>query len=378
MSKLLKRLLAVVGLWFFPGLTTAAAVVGIAAGGMSLMNGLSGGDGGGGGGGYMFRPGEYRLRGADGAFYNQAMQGNDIAGQLVGTVDPTLRAILASRLGQDYSGLTNAAPGIADMYSSMAALDPTYAAMLRQAGGAQFGAGNAGLNAGLGTLNTAMDPMGNARNDLWQQVLSGTRAGDASRGIVMSPQSAGVESRAGVDFNTAWDMNNLQRQVQGLQALQAAIGGAGSAFTNGSNMLQGSDQFMKAGIDNTTNAAMTPAMINEIINKAKMGALQDYTTGVSSMELAPLAGQQGQLLNYMGLGNSASNAAQNQGNIDRQFNAQQQAGGGYSLANGLNGLAKIYPGNAGPQVGPGSSPNVMPVITNNGSGGGGTYTSPQF
>lgn len=373
MSKLLKRLLAVVGLWFFPGLGTAAAVVGIAAGGMSLMNGLSGGDGGGGSGGYMFRPGQARLEGADNAFWNLAMQGNDLATQLPGTVDPTLRAILASRLGQDYSGLTNAAPGIAQMYSSMAALDPTYAAMLRQAGGAQFGAGNAGLNAGLGTLNTAMDPMGNARNDLWQQVLSGTRAGDASRGIVMSPTSAGVESRAGVDFNTAWDMNNLQRQVQGLQALQAAIGGAGSAFTNGSNMLQGSDAFMKAGIDNTTNAAMTPAMINEIINKAKMGALQDYTTGVSSMEMAPLASQNGQLLNYMGLGNSASTAAMNQGNIDRNFNAQQQAGGGYSLANGLNGLAKIYPGNTpAPANTPSSGMQGLNAgnIGNSGSGGG--------
>lgn len=87
-------------------------------------------------------------------------------------------------------------------------------------------------------LNTAFDPQNALYSRTSQQLQDQVRAGEAARGIAMSPYGAGVENKAMSDFNIDWQNNQLGRQTQGLGAFGSYLGSLGSGSTAGANVGQ--------------------------------------------------------------------------------------------------------------------------------------------
>lgn len=87
---------------------------------------------------------------------------------------------------------------------------------------------NALWQAGQQTFQTAQDPRQALHDRTQQQVVDSTRAGEAARGLTMSPYGAGVENKAVSDFNIDWQNQQLQRMMQGTQAFT----GAGNTAAN--------------------------------------------------------------------------------------------------------------------------------------------------
>lgn len=107
----------------------------------------------------------------------------------------------------------------------------------------QAGWGNmvSGQGAGLypyaqGIMQTAMDPQSALYARTLQQVTEQTRAGQAARGIAMSPYGAGVENKALSDFNIDWQKQMLDRMIAGGNAAGGLYGQAGSQIAGGQQM----------------------------------------------------------------------------------------------------------------------------------------------
>jgi hypothetical protein len=348
--------------WMFPAVGTIAGIIGIAGGALSLYNGMQNqNQGTGNASSYQYIP-QY-ARGLDTQFNTLQGEQYNAVQQLNQTVDPQLRAILAGQMGQDYSALQGLSPQLQQIYAQLAQQDPQFAAMLTGAGQGQIGAGNAAIQGGMQTLNTAMDPMGSAKANLWQQILDSTRAGESARGLAMGPQGAGIESNAATQFGTQWDLNQLQRQTTGLQALQSGMQAGGQAIQGGAQNIGAGQQYALQGGQNLMAGAQVPQTLNDIIAANKMQALNQYASGVTGMELAPMAGAQGNFLNYIG---QASNAGANAYNIaanQRNFAAGQQGMGAYGAMQGLGALQKLYGGQQGNTGSGGAPPPVYDYST---------------
>lgn len=102
---------------------------------------------------------------------------------------------------------------------------------VQQSAQGMFG-GQQQLQQGAGqVLQTSMDPQQALYQRTLQQTQDQQRAGQAARGVAMTPYGAGLENQALHNFNMDWQDKQLQRQTQGL-------GAAGSALSQGSQMGQ--------------------------------------------------------------------------------------------------------------------------------------------
>ena len=100
---------------------------------------------------------------------------------------------------------------------------------LTQQGQGMFGQGNALMNMGL-------DPQGSLHAQAFQQNLDATRAGEAARGIAMTPYGAGLENMSNQQFENLWANQQAGRAAQLAGAAQGTYGqgahmiGAGQAL----------------------------------------------------------------------------------------------------------------------------------------------------
>lgn len=108
---------------------------------------------------------------------------------------------------------------------------------------------NAGNNiqgsvAGLpGYANEALSTGFNANNGLYNQELGQitdqTRAGEAARGIAMTPYGAGVEGQTLTNFNNTWNNQQLQNEATGAQTAGSLLGTYNSGQAEGAQVAQG-------------------------------------------------------------------------------------------------------------------------------------------
>jgi hypothetical protein len=87
----------------------------------------------------------------------------------------------------------------------------------------------AALNQGFNTENAVY-------NQQFQQQTDQTRALLEARGIDNTPYGAGVEAQTDINFNNAWQLQQLQNQATGAQTANTLLGLQGSDVTQGTNL----------------------------------------------------------------------------------------------------------------------------------------------
>lgn len=249
--------------------------------------------------------------------------------------------------GQADTGAYNNTNELADN-SSAHQLYPQYAKLVDQimrnpaAGTAsQFGMDQAVRNYGLGNdlVNTGMslvpyatnlldmgfDPQNAYRARAERNLTNSVRAGQAARGIEMSPYGANLEARALGDFGTTWENNLLQR--------------AQSAGTTASDMIGKGGNLALAG---GTFAGQQPGAYLAAAN-------MPYTSGLQALGLLSGAGQNldtntynaiNAYLNYIGKGQGA----QQLGMQGQQQQFAQNAYYGNAVGQGLQGIGNMFSG----------------------------------
>lgn len=200
---------------------------------------------------------------ADESFYNTTTQLSNLFPQ-------------AYQLGQNFS--TNpGTSGASEGASTVNALGTPY-------GIGQLEQGQQLAQYGLNTLNTAFDPQQGLYNQQSTQNLNNQNAINAMSGVAGTPYGAGVTGQNQQNFNTNWQNQQLQRQATGLQA-------GGNALTQGATL-------GNTGLGTILSSSGAPY---NTYNTQQANAL----SGLSQATQVP---QQtlGDLMEYMGLGQNAS------------------------------------------------------------------------
>lgn len=204
-----------------------------------------------------------------------------------------------------------------------------------------------------GVMNTAFDPQQALYNRTLQQVQDQSRAGQAARGIAMTPYGAGLENQNINNFNIDWQNAQLQRQLAGLQ-------GGGQAFGQAAGLQAGAAPlFMQS--------AQYPYAASQGVGGNQFGALSNlgqFGIGASTIPQAQIGANQ----NYLNYGNQVYG-------LQNQFanTALQQAGMGFQeqQAN-LQGLGRLA-GMAGGFALGGFPGAAIGAGMFGGGGGGGGY-----
>src|SRR6266576_1075561 len=224
----------------------------------------------------------------------------------------------------------------------------------------QVGAGQNLMQAGQGILpysqqilQTGFDPQQALYNQQFQLQTDQDRAGQAARGISMSPYGAGVENKANTDFNIAWQNAQLGRQNQALQGAGYGVNSAGNAINLGQNV-------STLGLNTLNQAAAQPYNTYQGIGQQQISNLGQY--GQFGQNASNQANQQiADYLQYLGVGNQAA-GIQNQAYANQitaqnnQFNQSQKLG--TNLGSSLEGLGKWYGKSS---FGGGSNPYYGPL-----------------
>lgn len=96
-------------------------------------------------------------------------------------------------------------------------------------GGLQSGASNL-MSAGQDMLNTKYDQNGSIYNQQLQNERNQTNVNEAARGVTMSPYGAGVANQADIGFNSNWQNQLQQRQMNNISGAAQAMNPATGLF----------------------------------------------------------------------------------------------------------------------------------------------------
>src|SRR5487761_2396481 len=281
-------------------LASVAAVVGVAAGGSSLDNDISGSGGASGGvgpGGATYVP--QNRPGVDTQWQQIMQQRAPLLTQGAGHVQgPHNAGYAATQPGGQWGGVGNYLQGAGN-------------ALINQAtqGQANQGALSA---AGNQIWQTALDPQNALRDKLQQQVTDASRAGTSARGIGMSGEAAGIENNDVSNFLMNWQNQQLTRQTQGLGAMGTAMG-------------QSANQANQVGRDLSGAGTMYTTGMN-----IPFATAQSYL-GATNPLFSQFGSLSPQLLSYLGLSNSSTGAL-----------STAQNSGLTNLAAGLSGLSNSF------------------------------------
>ena len=339
-----------------------AAWVGAAAAAAGAINSIANTPSG---GSYSGVSGAYTPQGlqtADTAWLQAFGNEQNVANQVGSTVQPLYQQSLNAQQGIDYSQYLQGAQQAGQAYTGLAGLAGQQANMY--GGAAQTAQGqqqNLYGNANQ-VAQTAFDPQ-NALYDRTQQQLSDqVNAGQAMRGLGVSPVGGSEYNQAMSNFNIDWQNQQLARQTQGIQA-QAAGSQAGAQ----QGTLMGTDLAAQLSAQGQVPSYLQQA--GQVPTTA-----QQYVAGMPATNAASYQTNMGQLANlYGGVQNQAipyMNAGVGAQQTQQQFNANQQAAttaAATQLGGALGqGAYNLYQNN------PFTSANVNANNTNyfGGSGGG--------
>lgn len=164
-----------------------------------------------------------------------------------------------------------------------------------------------GSVAGLpGYADQALATGFNANNGLYNQELGQitdqTRAGEAARGISMTPYGAGVEGQTLTNFNNTWNNQQLQNEATGAGTASSLLGAYNSGQADGAQVAQG-------------------AADNSLSSLASLLGSSNSSTGQLQQSI-------GDYLSYLTGGTSAGSAQASATNAYNQTNNQAMAGFG--------------------------------------------------
>jgi hypothetical protein len=157
------------------------------------------------------------------------------------------------------------------------------------------------MSAANATMNTAFDPQNALYNRTLGQVTQQNNAGQAARGLAMSPVGAELSNQANSNFNIDWQNAQLGRQTQGLSAYGNAAGQASNLGKTQAALAQTGGALQQQG-------AMMPYNFYQGNTSAYQGnltAAQQAQNNQINMQLAP----NNQYATYMGYGAAGANPA---------------------------------------------------------------------
>jgi hypothetical protein len=227
-----------------------------------------------------------------------------------------------------------------------------------QQGAASLGAGAAGSAYGMGNFLTQMgqglypyagqvmqagfDPQNALYDRTQHQLQEQTRAGQAARGLGVSPFGAGLENKAMSDFNIDWQNNQLQRMATAGQSASGLIGTGNQTIGQGVGM-------MGAAPGMLSSTSMLPYTAYNTIGQNQYNALNQNSAAGAQAQVAPQQQFQN-WLSYLGTGNQAGGVANNNftGGLNQagmSFNQNQILG--QNLGNSIAGMGKAMGGGSG-------------------------------
>jgi len=216
--------------------------------------------------------------------------------------------------GQQYDWLANLTGQQAGLYGQQAALS---------------GAQQRDLYGAAGQVaQTAFDPQQALYGRTQQQLADQVRAGQAARGLGVSPVGAAEENQAMANFNIDWQNQQLARQAQGMQAMgYGSMAGAQQGQLTGANLAA---QMQAAGAmpGYTMQGAQMPLQTQQYIAGQPAAAGSQY-----AQNMAGLSGMYGNV-------GAAAIPYMNQGIGASQQQAKFQAGQTQDLGNLLSQTGK--------------------------------------
>lgn len=282
---------------------------------------LGGGGGGGSGSSNYYVP--TGLSSADKAWQSLFGQGNNLATGAAGQVDPTFLAALKSLQGINYNPIATAGTQAGQIYDTLAGIAGNQAGQYGQEAQSALGQQSGMFGAGNQILQTAMDPQNALYNRTLQQLTDQVNAGQAQRGLGVSPQGAGELNNALSNFNIDWQNNQLARQAQGIQgASQANASGSQLGNLAGQNMVaQLGAGGQQAGY--VQQGAQTPITAQQQAVSAPATNASQYLSWLAPV-MQMLSGQAGMAIPYMNYGQGAQQ--NNYDNVANQNAANYQFG----------------------------------------------------
>jgi len=250
----------------------------------------------------------------------------------------------AQNVGQYFQGNPFISSGIQNVQNA--------ASTAQNVGNAMIGQGNTLSGTGAGflqtmnpILNTAFDPQNALYDRTRQQLQEQTRAGQAARGLEMSPYGAGLENKAMSDFNIDWQNSQLQRMLQGAQ-------GAGGVLQSGQGAMMGGANLGQTGAGMLSSAAMMPYTAYNQVGSDNMGALDRLLNFGDTSTIAGMRVPQQQIQNYLaylGVGNQANQVMNQAGQlgINKGMLGVEMGKLGLNKSNSMFGQNQILGGNLG-------------------------------
>lgn len=237
-----------------------------------------------------------------------------------------------SGYGGNYQNNANLAAGL---YSNLPGL------LQQQAQGAYgtqqslLGAGQNLLNAGQQVYNTAFDPQNALFNQLSNQQQQQSGATNSMYGLGSSAAGAGVANQNQQNFDINWQNQQLQRQSTGLQALQGATSGYGTAAGQAAAYGQYGNQLQEAAPGYYLQAGATPYNVGMQLAGAPLTSAQSIQQGIIPY------------LNYgQGATSNAYNAGSNSAGALGSAVSSGISGLGTATQN-AGGLANLFSGTTG-------------------------------
>lgn len=335
--------------------------------GGKILNSGGGSSSGGGGSPNVYTPGG--LGAAD-----QGWQ--DVYGQQLNNMRNTANQVYPNyqntfdRQGAiNYNGVQEAADNAASQYGKNAANSQywgdQYGNQARLAQGQQQNL----YNAGNQTYQTALDPQNALYGRTAQRLQDQVRAGQAARGLGNSAYGAGLEDQAMGNFNMDWENQQLARQTQGLNAMNAASEAGQSQGRLMGASAAGNLSTMGAIPDYLMQQGQLPVSASQYLAGQPAANANQYAQNMGGMN-SQYANIGSQAIPYMNYGTGAQQQQQ-------QFNSQQNQAYGNLATQAIKGGIDSYntpgswlsnlPGGAGQQ---GQSANPWASMPVNSGGNG--------
>ena len=228
---------------------------------------------------------------------------------------PQTQNALNTALGsQYYNPMMTAASQAGQQYGTAGTNAMNYGTQL----GGQIGQT---LAAGNQLYQTAFDPNQALYNQQFAQNQNQTNANLAARGLNMSGAGAQIANQSNQNFNTAWQQQQLQNQLAGVQGLASAEGAA-------SGLSQYANQAQQLGAQNTLASGTVPYSTQLNALQGQLGLI-GTAGGYGQQSNVPTQQMISDYNAYQGLGSPSSQLAQSQSALS----------GISSLGSGLGSLA---------------------------------------
>lgn len=218
-----------------------------------------------------------------------------------------------------------------------------WASRAAAAGQGAMGAGQQALQAGQQVWQTAQDPQQALYNQMQQRVMDQSNVINSQYGLGASPAGAGVAGQNLSNFDIAWQNQQLQRQMQGQQALNQGIG----AYTGASQQGLGMGQ---TGVGMQQQAGALPYQTAQGIAQGQFGAIGANQAAMQG-GMQPYQQNIGNMQQYLGIGQGAQAQAASQAYQQQQLQGQGAANIANLATRGIQAGMNAYMGGGGGQPG---------------------------